>query len=329
MIGMGWWGPLVAITIGMAIAVAAVFRRDWGDARLTLHREQVIKISQYGVPLSLTVALTIVIASSDRFLIDWFLGEEATGLYAVAVDFTSQTLTLLMMVINLAMYPVAVRAFEHHGREAAQEQMRENASLLLAVGVPCVVGLAVIAPGIAHVFLGASYREAAADIIPLVALGAFLAGLKAYHFDAAFQFVHRTIHQVWIVLFAAMLSIGLNLFAVPRWGIAGAAVSAVAAYSVSIVITAVVGRRHFVLPWPVRGSVIVLLAAAAMAGVLYPLRDYHSTAAVAAQIAGGALVYGLVLLGLNFTQLRDRLVRRCREWRATLVSEGSPKCEGV
>ena len=36
-------------------------------------------------------------------------------------------------------------------------------------------------------------------------LGAFLAGLKAYHFDAAFQFADRTLYQVWIILAAALL----------------------------------------------------------------------------------------------------------------------------
>jgi len=74
--------------------------------------------------------------------------------------------------------------------------MRHNASLLVAIGLPCVVGLTVLAPGIAHNFFGESFRAAAIQIIPLIALGAFLEGLKAYHFDSAFQFVHQTIYHV-------------------------------------------------------------------------------------------------------------------------------------
>lgn len=314
--GAGWWGPLAALAVGMTIGVIYVYRSDWRDARLLYDRATLIKVAQYGVPLSLTVALTVVIASSDRFLIDIYLGDAAAGLYSVAVDFTSQTLTLLMLVINLAMYPVAMRAFEHHGREAAQEQMKSNASLLMAVGLPCVVGMTVIAPGIAHTFLGESYRDAATGIIPLVALGSFVAGLKAYHFDAAFQFAHRTIYQVWIVLFAAGLNIGLNMIAIPLWGINGAAGASLLAFSVSIALTAGFGRRHFVLPFPARASLQVLLAAGVMGALLLPFRRHVSPLAVAVQVLGGAVVYAVVLLGSNFLGLRGHLSDRWRVRRA-------------
>jgi O-antigen/teichoic acid export membrane protein len=238
------------------------------------------------------------------------MNEDAAGLYSVAVDFTSQTLTLLMMVINMAMFPAAVRAFEHEGREAAQEQMRSNASLLMAIGVPAVVGLSVLAPGIAHSFLGKDYRTTAAAIIPLVALGAFLAGLKAYHFDAAFQFAHRTIYQVWIVLFAAIVNLVLNLIAIPHWGINGAAAASVIAYVVSIGLTAWLGRRHFALPFPMSTCAIVLFAGAVMATVLFPFRNYLTPYALAAQVAAGAGIYGAILIGFNFLGLRDALFRK-------------------
>jgi O-antigen/teichoic acid export membrane protein len=274
------------------------------------------KIGQYGVPLSLTVALTVVISSSDRFLIAWFMGEGAAGLYSVAVDFTSQTLTLLMMVINMAMFPIAVRAWEHRGREAAQEQMRGNAALLMAVGIPCVVGLTVLAPGVANCFLGKSFRAAAAQIIPLVALGTFLAGFKAYHFDAAFQFAHRTIYQVWIVLFAAIVNVGLNCVAIPLWGINGAAGASVVAFLIAIALTAWLGRRHFVLPFPGGACARVVVASVVMAAVLYPFRDRLSPYAVAAQVTAGAVVYGAVLLGCDFLGLRQALFRRLCSTRA-------------
>jgi O-antigen/teichoic acid export membrane protein len=311
--GMGWSGPLLGLAGGMAIAVAYAYRADWMDVRPRIDRDTFIKVCQYGLPLSLTVALTVVISTSDRFLIAWFHGEDAAGLYSVAVDFTSQTLTLLLMVINMAMFPLAVRAFEQEGREAAQEQMRSNASLLLAAGVPCVVGMTVLAPGIAHCFIGKSFREAAVGIMPLIALGTLLAGLKAYHFDAAFQFAHRTIYQVWIVLFAAVVNLALNLVAVPRWGIQGAAVASLIAYVISIVLTAWLGRRHFTLPFPVATSLQVILAGLVMGAVLVPFRSFLSPVAVAAQIAAGAVVYALILIGgFNFLGIRDSITRNLR-----------------
>jgi O-antigen/teichoic acid export membrane protein len=210
----------------------------------------------------------------------------------------------------MAAFPIAVRAWENRGRAAAQDAMRANAALLMAVGVPCVVGMTVLAPGIAHCFLGASFRAAATDIIPLVALGAFLAALKAYHFDAAFQFAHRTIFQVWIVLFAAVVNVALNLIAIPRWGINGAAGASVVAYLVSIVLTAWLGRRHFALPFPLGAASQVILGAGLMGLVLYPFRGAVGPAAVAAQVVGGVVVYGLTLVACDFLGLRGSLARK-------------------
>jgi O-antigen/teichoic acid export membrane protein len=170
--------------------------------------------------------------------------------------------------------------------------------------------MTVLAPGIAKCFLGQSYRAAAAQIIPLVALGAFLAGFKAYHFDAAFQFAHRTIYQVWIVLFAAVVNLILNWIAIPRWGINGAAGASVVAFLVAIALTAWLGRRHFALPFPMRECARVLLAGGTMAAMVYPFRQNLGALAVAAQIAAGAAMYGAVLLGCNFLNLRESIVRK-------------------
>ena len=312
--GAGWWGPIAGVTVGVVLASALAWRRDWSDVRAVIDRQLLASLARYGIPLSLTVALTVVIAASDRYLIAALRGPAAAGIYAVAAEFTTQTLTLLMMAVHMAAFPVAVRAWERGGAEHARLAMGVNASLLLAIGVPSVVGLAVLAPGVANVFFGESFRGAA-GVIPLVALAALLAGLKAYHFDAAFQFAHRTSSQVWIVAVAAVLNVALVLVAVPRWGIYGAAGASAAAYGVAAGLTILLGRRHVVVPVPLGAAARVLAAAAVMGALLYPLRRYVSAPAVAAQVAGGAMAYLAVLLATDFMGLRTRVSAGLRRGR--------------
>lgn len=310
MTGAGWWGPLAGMSAGMAAAVVFTWKRDWKNVRPAIDRNLLKGLALYGVPLSLTVALTVVIGTSDRYLIAWLMGEDAAGLYSAAADFTGQTVTLLMISIHLAMFPIAVRAWERGGAAEAGERMRANASLLLAVGVPCVIGLVVLAPGIANCFLGKNFRGAAAGIIPVVALGTFLAGLKAYHFDAAFQFVHRTLSQVWIVLVAAVLNIGLNLVAIPKWGILGAAWASVLAFTVAIALTVVVGRRHVALPLPLGAGARVVIAGSLMGLLLAPWRGHVGPAALTLQIVAGAAAYAACLVATDFLGLRAQLLAR-------------------
>lgn len=321
--GWSWFGPLAGMSVGMFVAILLAWREDWKGVKLKIHRPTLAKVTQYGVPLSMTVALTIVIASSDRFLIERYLGPAAAGVYSAASDFTSQTLTLLMMVINMAIYPLALRAWENEGKEAAQEQMRSNASLLMAVGVPCVVGLALLSPGIAQCFFGRSFRSAAVDVIPLVSVGAFVAGFKAFHFDAAFQFVHRTIYQVWIVLFVAIVNIGLNAVAIPLWGINGSAVATLLAYVLSIGLTIGYGRRHLSLPIPLKAAGQVLLAGGVMGVLLFPFRLHTSPLAVGVQIAGGGVVYVVVLVAGNFLGIREAIQARLSQRSVVDLSDES------
>ena len=209
-LGAGWWGALAGLALGVFVAGPPTPSCATGrGVRLTIDR-QVLRVG----PALRRAAVADgrlggqVIVGSDRYIIAWFKGEEAAGLYSVAVDFTFRTLTLAMMVIYTAMFPLAVRAWEQGGHDAAREQMRHNASVLLAIGLPSVAGLGLLAGSIAQCFLGHRFRSTAAGIMPLVALGSFLAGFKAYHWDAAFQFVHRTIYQVWIVLAVAVAQPG-------------------------------------------------------------------------------------------------------------------------
>jgi O-antigen/teichoic acid export membrane protein len=326
LLGARWHGPLLGLTIGMGLASAYSYWNDWRNVRLRIDRVLLARICSYGLPLSLTLGLGVLISASDRFLIAAMLGESAAGLYSVAVDLTNQTLMLIMMAVYLAVFPHAVRAWEEGGPAAAAVHMRSNILLLLGLVAPCVVGMMVLAPGISHCVLGSSYRQAAIHVIPLVAVGTFLSGLKACHFDAALQFPHRTIHQVWIALVAAVVNVVINLFAIRFAGINGAAAGSALTYVVAILVTILWGRRYVVLPFPPLPVAQVAFAACIMALALYPLRERVSLIDLIIQITCGAAIYGLALLSCNFLGSRRLLQQK---WRARLSTpEDAMEFEG-
>jgi hypothetical protein len=63
-----------------------------------------------------------------------------------------------------------------------------------------------------------------------------------------------------------------------------------------------------------------------MAGVLTPFRHEIGMLAVGAQVAAGAMVYAMVLVGMNFLGLRDSLLRRLG--RSDSDVTGLPVAEG-
>lgn len=316
-LGLGWWGPLLGMFAGNMLPAIYAYRRGWLHTHFQIDREVLAKVCAYGIPLSLTVGLAFVIGSSDRYLIAYFLGDAAAGVYSVAVDFTSQTLTLLLMTVSMAIVPLAMLSWENNDHERAREQMRHNSALLLAIGIPAVIGLMVLAPNISHCFLGKTFRADAASIMPIIALGTFLSGYKAYYLDTAFQFVHQTIYQVWIVLFAAIVNIALNLVMIRPFGIIGAAGASVIAYLISMALTAYYGRRHFALPFPTLDFIQVLTAGGVMALLLYVTRDMRGGLALVLQVFTGGALYAIILVALNFLGLRAVAVNRLLMKRRT------------
>jgi hypothetical protein len=88
---------------------------------------------------------------------------------------------------------------------------------------------------------------------------------------------------------------------------------------VAIVLTVWVGRKHVWLPIPAADVARVAVAAAVMGAVLWPWRDVVEPWALAAQVAGGAAVYGAVLVVTDFLGARGRVMGP----RAIGVAEGA------
>ncbi len=306
--GLGSSGPLVGLLLGALVAGVLLGWREWRGISPQRNWQILGRLFAYGAPLAAASILGFVVSSSDRFMIAALISEGAVGAYAATYDLAQQSLGFLLMVSSLATYPVVVRALENHGLEAAKTRLNQNATLLLGLGVPGALGLAVLAPNIASVFLGAGFREHGAAIVPWVAAAAVLGGLKTYHFDLAFHLGGNTQKLVWISALTAMINVVLNLMWIPTLGILGAAYATVAAVAVGVLASAWLGRRVFAIPFPGAQAGRILLAGGVMTMVLWPLRSYEGILALIFQVLMGVGVYGVAAFILNVGNVRGRIV---------------------
>jgi O-antigen/teichoic acid export membrane protein len=321
-LGLGAIGLIAGLCLGMLITLAQPLANSWRRASLELCDWALLRrLTLYGAPLAVTAALGFVIAGSDRLLIGWLLGNESVGLYAAGYDLANSSLGVLLMVVNLAAYPLAVRALEKDGADIARRQLTSNLTALLAIGLPASIGLAVLARPIADLLIGQQFRAEAARLIPLIAVVALLRDIKAYYLDLAFYLSRRTFGQVWVTIVAVAVSVGLNLWWIPAFGIVGAAYAAIVAYIVAFVLSALVGRRAFRLPGLTPDAIKVAFAACFMGVALWQIRDWSGPAAVFAQVLAGAAVYGLVLAILDVAGIRSRILPNLVQRRRRLLSK--------
>lgn len=310
--GLGVTGLILGGIVATTLALIWQIRPNWRGVSLRHFDPGILRqLLAYGTPLILTFALGYVVSSSDRFILSWLLGVDAAGLYSVGYNFAQQTIVVLMMVVNLAAYPLAVRALEERGEGAAREQLVRNGSLLMAISIPAVVGLIMLAPNITGVFLGSAFQDAAVGLMPWIATGALLAGFKSFHLDLSFQLGRRTIKQVWVVLTAAVVNVALNFWWIPLFGIYGSAYSTVVAYIIAMGHSWLLGRKIFPVPVPLRPAGKIVLATSGMAAALLPFVEGTGVWQLSFQILWGVLVYGALLAALNLESLREH-------WPATL-----------
>lgn len=304
--GHGATGPILGIIAGTSLATTFA-RREWqGIAVEKIDRTRLKQFLTYGIPLTATFALSFIVSTSDRFLLSWYLGASATGLYSAGYDLAQQSLGMLMMIVNLAAYPLVVQALELHGLPAAQEQLRKQLAMLLAISIPSAAGLAICSQNIGGVFLGEAFRGSAAMIIPWIALTSVISGIRAYYLDLSFQLGHHTLGQVRVLLISAVSNLALNIILIPFMGLKGALIGSASAYLIGFLLSLAYGRRVFSLPAPSIDTAKIFIATGIMVAGLLSIIHLRGRAALAIQLLTGSTIYFCCCMLFDVLGLRKK-----------------------
>jgi O-antigen/teichoic acid export membrane protein len=305
-LGYGASGVLLGTAVGMALPGTRAMRRDWRGT--SMRNPDIVllrRIAVYGLPLTVAFAFSYVVSTSDRLLLGWLAGADAAGLYAAGYDLAQTAVLGLLLPISLASFPLAVQAMESGGPEEAATEMTRNLIMLSAVGLPAAAGLAILAPNITHVLLGARFRGTAVQVLPWIAFAGLCIALVELHFNRAFQLSKQTGRQLYPYGAAAILNIVLNIYLIPRFAVMGAVYATMCAYVVAVALAWWMGRYVFVMPIPARPLGRIAGATIGMTAILSPMRNWLGVAPLCAQVAVGALSY-VIFLGLFHASARPK-----------------------
>ena len=251
-----------------------------------------------------------VAPTAQRFIVNFWIGTTAVGLYSVANDFTAQTLGSIMGSISLAGIPLAFQARDRGGVAALNEQLLRNARLIGVIGAPLTCGVAVLATTIASVFFGPSFRTGAEPVIVLISVAALLGNLRVYYFDQAFELALDTRPQPIIQAIGTVVMIALSLALIPHLAAFGAAV----AFFVSTIVTFGVsvwwGAKHLRVPIPTGSWLKTGLATLGMVVVLALIPKHGGIVELLTLGSLGALTYIALSLLLRMDLVRAQLGQR-------------------
>lgn len=315
--GAGGAAPLLGLGLAPLMALPFILPGELKQARgARLERERVRTYAVYGYPIAASLALTVVLASTDRFLLAYYLDEAAVGAYHASYSIANRTLDVLFLWLGSAGQPALVMALERGGLERLKAAAREQASTFLLIGLPAAAGVALVSRPLAEVLIGPELRAAATSVTPWIALSALLFGLTAYYFGQAFTLGRKTKRLLLAMAIPALLNIALNFVLVPRFGLVGAAWATAASFGVGLAATMLIGRRVMALPIPWDSLVRCAVATAAMAAVVAVLPPIGGFLELMLDAGVGGLVYAAVALTINASGVRDVALRLLARFRA-------------
>ena len=306
-LGFGGGGPLLGAAVVAILCLIFTLRRELTMARKGhADRARLREYAGYGLPVALSLILSLVISSTDRFLLAGFLHEQAVGVYHAGYSLANRTLDVMFIWLGMAGGPAMVAALERGGRPALDEVAREQSSFMVLLTLPAAVGVALVAHPLAQVMVGEALVEGAAEVTPWIAIGAFCSGITTYYLHQAFTLGQRT-----RLLFAAMtipagLNLVLNIILIPRFGIDGAMWSTAISYAVGAVASWALGRRAMPLPLQIEALWKAGAGCVAMAAVVLVIPPLGGILELATKAGAGALVYGLVVYALDAAGARTR-----------------------
>jgi O-antigen/teichoic acid export membrane protein len=218
------WGLLggsvltAVVTAGLAWRMGILRQKpefDWNSSR---------ELVGYGAKLHGGNILEAMNDRFDMYILAFFLGPAAVGIYSIAVVVAELVLLFPGVVGSVLMPRVATRSDE--GANSLMAPVLRMTSFVLAAGA---IALGFAGEQVIGLLFGGAF---AAAFWPMVLLlpGSWALGVwRTIMSDLVVR--GHPLGKTWTAAVAVVTTIGLDLLLIPRWGVPGAAVASSLAYS--------------------------------------------------------------------------------------------------
>ena len=261
----------------------------------------------YALPLIPGRLTTWAIQQSDRYFIRYFLSAAHVGLYTPGYGL-GEMIYRFAAPIEAVLSPTLARLYDTNKIEEVKGYLKYSLKAFLLFGIPAVFGVVVLSKTILGSLTTEEITAGSYIITPYTAASSLLLGVSMVPVQVLKLTLRTGIAGVgWII--AAVLNTVLNLYFIPHFGIVGAAMTTLIAFSVVLVFTLYYSSQNlkFQIDFVFIGKSV--LASLAMYFSILAL-DPRGSLQIILCIALGILIYSVVLFFLkSFNQEEKDLIR--------------------
>ena len=282
-------GYVLSTTVANLITTGLlVFRaRLWRYAGLAPRRGLRRQMLRYCIPLIPTAVFWWIMGVSDRYMVKWFLGSDANGIYAVA--YKIPTILTILATVFMDAWQLSAIAESDGDRQAHLRFYGRIWDAFASAVFLCAGGIIALSPLLIRLLAEEAYYSAW-QYIPVLTLSMAAAAFSNF-MGSVYVVTKQSKASFWTSLVGAGSNIVLNLWLIPRIGLQGAAAATFLSCLAVFLIRLVNARQ--LLPFSLSGRKLALGVGILPLQTLFLLFRWPGWLPV--QIAG---LLALLLLGL-------------------------------
>ena len=197
----------------------------------------------FGLPQLPECISSWTVSSSDRYIIGYFVGVAFVGYYSPA--YALGGLVYMYIAPFASFLPAVLSKLYDEGKEKdVRTHLEYTLKYFLMLAIPSALGLSLLSKPILIILSTSEIASQGYLITPFVVVSIVLFG--AYTVVAQILYLvkkTKIIGGIWMV--AAMLNLGLNFMFIPYFGIIGAAITTLIAYSFAFILVSHYSFNYF------------------------------------------------------------------------------------
>lgn len=287
------------------------YRKRYCTIRFVLHVDWKRHMPKVMMLFSMLIAQSIYV-NSDVTILGIVRGDYEVGLYSVSVKIYN-IVQALVNAVTYVVIPQLAFAFSRKDYTKVNQLLRYSVNFTVLLGLPCVVGVCMIAGDLINIIAGPEYLEATLSLqILAVALGcSFAAGVLG---NLIMLPSGRDKLCMSSSIVSAALNMVLNLIFIPYFGLNAAAVTTMLSQAVGFFIKMPfvekeinLGPQKSIFAGPILGCMVIVVIALVLSAVIDGLFVRVGAIVLLSVIAYGVIV--IVMKNELALDIRDKFFK--------------------
>lgn len=291
------YGYFIGIILAEFAASIVLFYWFFTNYKITFGKASqnlTVTLIKFGIPLLFSELFFLLLSYSDRYMIVFYHGEATLGLYSVGYNLAMYIANIIMFALSYTIVPIYVEIYGKEGRKKTEEFLQRCMYYLLIAVIPICFGYLAVSKDL-FITLASEKYAAAATFSPLILIGSLLLGLNTV-FNAGLYLKKKSMTMLTIMLLAVILNITMNLILLPKYGVMGAAVSALVTCIIGSILSISLSYRYIAVKVDIKTVLYYLTLSGIMFFVVKQIEISPVWMNLMIKVAAGCLIIGIGVL---------------------------------